>query len=94
MANISIRFVGPWRLYLAADTINLQAGTVEDALTQVEDRYGPRYHEKLLNRGVKQMRRITDDSNVILNRINIRQLRDHTLKDGDHIDLIPRFVGG
>ena len=94
MATVNIRFVGPWRLYLSVDTIALQAGTVEGALAQVEDRYGPRYHARLLSRGVKIKRSITDDSNILLNRINIRQLSDHRLKEGDHMDLIPRFVGG
>ena len=66
MAEVTIKFVGPWRLYLAADIITLQAATVDEALAQVEDRYGPRYHQKLLERGVQLKRRITDDSNILV----------------------------
>lgn len=94
MASVHVRFVGPWRLYLGAADATVQALTVEDALAQVEDRFGSLYMDKLLSRGIKGRRSISGDSNVLLNRIHIRQLTDHTLRDGDHIDLIPRFVGG
>ena len=44
--------------------------------------------------GITEKRRISDDSNILLNRVHIRQLTDHSLKDGDKLDIIPRFVGG
>ena len=94
MAAVNIRFVGPWRLYLGVERFTLQADTVEDALDQVEAAYGPRYHERLLKGGIVEKRRIAGDSNVLLNRVHIRQLADHSLKDGDNLDIIPRFVGG
>ena len=94
MASVQVRFVGPWRLYLGAADATIEALTVEDALAQVEDKFGNQYMEKLRGRGIRENRSISGDSNVLLNRIHIRQLTDHTLRDGDHIDLIPRFVGG
>jgi molybdopterin converting factor small subunit len=48
----------------------------------------------LLKSGISEKRKIADESNVLLNRVHIRQLADHSLKDGDHLDIIPRFVGG
>lgn len=94
MAEVSIRFVGPWRLYMGVERFTLQAGTVEDALEHVETTYGPKYHARLLKADITEKRRISDDSNILVNRVHIRQLADHSLKDGDHIDIIPRFVGG
>jgi molybdopterin converting factor small subunit len=94
VAAVNIRFVGPWRLYLGVERFTLQADTVEHALDQVEADYGPRYHERLLRGGITEKRRIAADSNVLVNRVHIRQLADHNLKDGDSLDIIPRFVGG
>jgi molybdopterin converting factor small subunit len=94
MADVNLRFVGPWRMYLGIERFTLQAGTVEDAIAQVEATYGPRYHERLLKAGIAEKRKISGDSNILVNRVHIRQLADHSLKDGDSIDIIPRFVGG
>ena len=94
MPLINIRFIGPWRLYLGIENLSVEATTVEDALKQIELTYGPAYHEKLRKRGITQQRKIGDDSNILLNRTNIRQLTSHVLKAGDTIDIIPRFAGG
>jgi len=94
MATVNMRFVGPWRLYMGVERFTLQAETVEDALEQVEANYGHKYHERLLKGGITDKRKIGGDSNILVNRVHIRQLSDHSLKDGDSIDIIPRFVGG
>ena len=94
MASVSVRFVGPWRMYLGVEFTTLMAGTVEDALEQVEAGYGHKYHQRLMKSGITEKRCICDDSNILLNRVHIRQITDHSLKDGDKIDIIPRFVGG
>ncbi|MFA5399461.1 MAG: MoaD/ThiS family protein [Dehalococcoidia bacterium] len=94
MATVNIRFVGPWRLYMGTEKCAMQADTIEEAIERMEAIYGPKYHERLLRGGVKERRSISGDSNILVNRVNIRQLTDHTLKDGDNIDVIPRFVGG
>jgi molybdopterin converting factor small subunit len=94
MAEVNLRFVGPWRMYLGVERFTLKADSVEDAIDQVEATYGPKYHERLARSGITEKRRISDDSNILVNRVHIRQLADHSLKDGDSIDIIPRFVGG
>jgi molybdopterin converting factor small subunit len=94
MATINVRFVGPWRLYLGVERFTMHADTVEDFIHQMEETYGPRYYDRLLSHGVKEQRTISGDSNILVNRVHIRQLADHTLKDGDSIDVIGRFVGG
>jgi len=94
MAVVNIRFVGPWRMYLGAERFTLQAVTVEAAMQQIEKQYGSKYHERLLKSGISEKRKIGDSSNILLNRVNIRQLADHSIKDGDTLDIIPRFAGG
>ncbi len=94
MATVNVRFVGPWRLYLGTERCTMQAATVEEFIEQMETTYGPKYHERLHRGGVKERRSISGDSNILVNRVHIRQLADHTLKDGDNIDVIARFVGG
>ena len=94
MATVNVRFVGPWRMYLGVEYTTLIAGTVDDAIEQVEAAYGYKFHERLMRSGISEKRRICDDSNILLNRVHIRQITDRSLKDGDKLDIIPRFVGG
>jgi molybdopterin converting factor small subunit len=94
MATVNVRFVGPWRMYLGVEYTTLIAGTVDDALEQVEAEYGYKFHQRLMRSGISEKRRICDDSNILLNRVHIRQITDRSLKDGDKLDIIPRFVGG
>ncbi|MBN1691642.1 MAG: MoaD/ThiS family protein [Dehalococcoidia bacterium] len=94
MATVNVRFVGPWRLYLGTDRCTLKAATIEDFIEQMEAIYGHKYHERLRKGGIKERRSISGDSNILVNRVHIRQLTDHSLKDGDNIDVIARFVGG
>lgn len=94
MASVNIRFVGPWRMYMGIEHFKLDARDVNDVIEQIEACYGHLYNERLARSGVKEKRRICDDSNILLNHIHIRQLADHSLKDGDRLEIIPRFVGG
>jgi molybdopterin converting factor small subunit len=94
MATVNVRFVGPWRLYMGVERFTLKAETIEDAVEQMETTYGPKYHERLLRGGIKEKHTISGDSNILVNRVHIRQITDHCLRDGDNIDIIPRFVGG
>jgi len=81
-------------MYLGVEHTTLIAGTVDDALEQVEASYGYKFHQRLMKSGISEKRRICDDSNILLNRVHIRQITDRSLKDGDKLDIIPRFVGG
>jgi molybdopterin converting factor small subunit len=94
MATVNVRFVGPWRMYLGVEYTTLIAGSVDDAIEQIETSYGYKFHERLMRSGISEKRRICDDSNILLNRVHIRQITDRSLKDGDKLDIIPRFVGG
>lgn len=94
MATVNVRFVGPWRMYLGVEYTSLIAGTVDDAIEQIEAAYGHKFHERLMRSGISEKRRICDDSNILLNRVHIRQITERSLKDGDKLDIIPRFVGG
>ena len=94
MALVNLRFVGPWRMYLGIERFTLIAETVQDAIEQVEADFGYKYHQRLMKSGITEKRRICDDSNILLNRVNIRQITDHRLKEGDQLDILPRFVGG
>jgi molybdopterin converting factor small subunit len=81
-------------MYLGIEHFTLHAGTVDDALEQIEAGYGYKFHQRLMKSGITEKRRICDDSNILLNRVHIRQVTDRSLKDGDKLDIIPRFVGG
>ena len=81
-------------MYLGVEHTTLSAETLDDALEQVEAAYGDKFHQRLMKSGITEKRRIRDDSNILLNRVNIRQVTDLRLKDGDKVDIIPRFVGG
>jgi molybdopterin converting factor small subunit len=81
-------------MYLGVEHTTLVAEIVDDALEQVEAEYGYKYHQRLMKSGITEKRRICDDSNILLNRVHIRQITDRSLKDGDKLDIIPRFVGG
>ena len=94
MATVNVRFVGPWRMYLGVEYTTLNAGTVDDAIEQIEAAFGYKFHERLMRSGISEKRRICDDSNILLNRVNIRQITDRSLKDDDKLDIIPRFAGG
>jgi molybdopterin converting factor small subunit len=94
MPSVNVRFIGPWRLYLGIEHLSLEATTIQDVIEQIDLTYNPKYHETLRKKGITRQRRISDDSNIFLNRTNIRQLADYILKEGDNIDIIPRFAGG
>jgi molybdopterin converting factor small subunit len=81
-------------MYLGVEYTTLIAGSVDDAIEQIETSYGYKFHERLMRSGISEKRRICDDSNILLNRVHIRQITDRSLKDGDKLDIIPRFVGG
>jgi molybdopterin converting factor small subunit len=94
MAKIDVFFVGPWRMYTGTSHFTIEAETLEDAIIKIEASYGHKYHERLAKAGIFEKRPICGDSNLLLNRIHIRQLESNSLKDGDMLQVIPRFVGG
>jgi molybdopterin converting factor small subunit len=94
MALITVRFYSLWRAYLSIDSTTLQADHIQDALTQLETKFGPRLREKLETAGVRLDGKIQDYSLILLNGINLRNLRSTALKEGDVLHLFPPAIGG
>ncbi|MCX6007442.1 MAG: MoaD/ThiS family protein [Chloroflexi bacterium] len=94
MASVTVKFNGMWRLYVGAGTATLQAGVIEEALKQIEKEFAPKFEKKLQERGVKLDGGILKLSYITLNRKNIKELAERTLKDGDILDLFVAVPGG
>jgi molybdopterin converting factor small subunit len=72
----------------------VEVTSIDEARDYVETNYGPEYQEKLKSLGFSRKQSIWDNSNILLNGKNIRQLDKPVLKDGDKLDLVPRVAGG
>jgi molybdopterin converting factor small subunit len=94
MASITVRFYSLWRSYLGTDSIILQADGIQDALSQLEDKFGPRLREKLETAGVHLDGKIQDYSLILLNGIALRNLKSTDLKEGDVLHIFPPAIGG
>lgn len=94
MARVTINFIGPWRLILGARTATAEVTTIDEARDYVETHYGPLYQNKLKSRGITKQQTIWDNSAVLLNGRNIKQMEKPTLNDGDTLDLLPIVAGG
>lgn len=75
-------------------SIAVEVTSIDEARNYVETNYGPIFDKKLESRGVTKKQSIWDNSNVLLNGKNIRQLDNPVLKDGDNLDLLSRVAGG
>jgi MoaD family protein len=94
MASITVRFYSLWRSYLGTDSTTLQADNIQDALAQLETKFGPRLREKLETAGVHLDRKIQDYSLVLLNGIALRNIKSTALKEGDVLHIFPPAIGG
>jgi molybdopterin converting factor small subunit len=94
LAKITLHFIGPWRLFLGAETVTIEAEDIEEARDYVETNYGPVYEKALKSRGIQKKQSVWEDSNILLNRRDIRQLDAPVLKDGDNLYLLPQMAGG
>jgi molybdopterin converting factor small subunit len=94
MALIAVRFYSLWRSYLGIDSTTLQAFRIDDALTQLEEKFGYRLREKLEAAGVHLNGKIQDYSLILLNGIALRNLKDTALKEGDVLHVFPPAIGG
>jgi len=75
-------------------TVTIEANSIEEARDYVEANFGPVYEKKLKSRGIHKKHSIWENSNILLNRRNIRQLDGPVLKDEDNLYLLPRIAGG
>jgi len=94
MALVTVRFYSLWRSYLGIDSATFQASDIQDALTQIEERFGPGLREKLKTAGVHLDRKIQDYSLILLNGITLRNLKSNVLKEGDVLHIFPPAIGG
>ena len=74
--------------------VTVEVNSIDEARDYVETNYGPVYQKKLKSRGIKKKQSVWDNSNVLLNGMNIRQLDELFLKDGDNFYLLPLVGGG
>jgi MoaD family protein len=94
MALITVRFYSLWRSYLGTDSTTLQADHIDDALTQLEEKFGPRLRENLENAGILLDGKIQDYSLILLNGVTLRNLKSTDLKEGDVLHIFPPAIGG
>lgn len=94
MARVNINFIGPWRLFLGVRAVTVEVNSIDEARDYVETNYGAVYQEKLKSRGINKKQSVWDNSNILLNGVDIRQLDEPVLKDDDNLNLIPTVAGG
>ena len=94
MALITVRFYSLWRSYLGMDSATLQADDIQDALAQLETKFGPRLRAKLETAGVHLDGKIQDYSLILLNGIALRNVKTTALKEGDVLHIFPPAIGG
>jgi len=94
MASITVKFYSLWRQYLGVDSVTLQADNLDEALAEVEERFGPRLREQLRADGVQVDGKIQDYSLILLNGTSLRNLKQTSLKEGDTLQIFPPATGG
>ena len=94
MALVTVRFYSLWRSYLDTDSTTLQADHIDDALIQLEEKFGSRLREKLETAGIHLDGKIQDYSLILLNGIALRNLKSTALKEGDVLHIFPPAIGG
>ena len=72
----------------------MEVESLDDALNQIDQKYGSTLREKLQAHGAKVDGRIQDFSLVLLNNISLRNLKENTLKEGDALRIFPPVMGG
>ena len=76
------------------ETVTIEAENIQEARDYVETNYGPVYEKTLRSRGIHKKQSVWENSNILLNRRDIRQLDPPVLKDGDNLYLLPQMAGG
>jgi molybdopterin converting factor small subunit len=94
MALITVRFYSLWRSYLGMDSATLQADDIQDALAQLETKFGPRLRAKLETAGVHLDGKMQNYSLILLNGIALRNIKSTALKEGDVLHIFPPAIGG
>lgn len=94
MARVTVKFNGIWRLYVGTAGTVLEAADIEQALSQIQSEYAPRFDAKLRERGASLEGGVLKHSYITLNRKDIKNLTNRELKDGDVLDIFIAVPGG
>lgn len=94
MALITVRFYSLWRLHPGTGSATLQADNVDEALAQLEEKFGSQLREKLEADGIRLDGKIQDHSLILLNGIALHNLKSTDLKEGDVLHIFPPVAGG
>jgi molybdopterin converting factor small subunit len=94
MALVTVRFYSLWRSYIGTASTTLQADHIQEALTQLEEKFGPLLRQKLGTAGINLDGSIQDYSLILLNGIALRNLKSNNLKEGDVLHIFPPAIGG
>lgn len=94
MAKVTVKFNSVWRLYLGIAGDTLESDNIDDALAQLEQKYGTIFTEKWQQLGFKMDGGMLKYSYSALNRKDVKRLQDRSLKDGDVIDMFLAVPGG
>ena len=94
MALISVKFYSLWRQYLGVNSIFIDAVNLEEALVQIEEKFGPRLRNQLKADGIQVDGKIQDYSLMLLNGTSLRNLKQTELREGDQLHIFPPATGG
>jgi molybdopterin converting factor small subunit len=89
MALVTVRFYSILRRVFGVDTLRLEAADVEELIAYLEREFGP-----LLKRELRINARMRDQCLFLLNGINVRNLKDKVLRDGDILHVFIAAAGG
>ena len=94
MALITVRFYSLWRLHTGTGSVTLQADNVDEALAQLEEKFGSQLRGNLEADGIHLDGKIRDHSLILLNGIALHNLNSTHLKEGDVLYMFPPVAGG
>jgi molybdopterin converting factor small subunit len=94
MAKVTIKFLGPLRLFLGEPSTTVEAAFVSEIREVIEKKYGPIFQNKLQSLGVKKNRSLWDNSLFLLNGRSLGREEDTALQDGDKLDFGLAVAGG
>lgn len=94
MALITVRFYSLWRLRTGTGSVTLQADNVDEALAQLEEKFGSQLRGNLEADGIHLAGKIQDHSLILLNGIALHNLKSTHLKEGDVLYMFPPVAGG
>ena len=84
-----VRFYALLRLKLRTNYLYFEAADVQEALAYLEKKFGPRFRQQFHVDG-----KIQDHCLLLLNGVNLRNLKRTELREGDVINILLPYAGG